>query len=66
MPQRGQYLEAQIQCCHCKRNLNNINRNKLYDTILYQLAFTIWHVAFHVENLSQVNIKFHLYQMLEI
>lgn len=55
----GKPTELPISCC-CN---NNYSRRKDTESIqvitsklLYRIAFTIWHVAFHIENEQVINV----------
>lgn len=39
-------------CCRCKPEPEPA---RVTSKLLYRIAFTIWHVAFHIENVQQVN-----------
>lgn len=43
-----------LKSCAAKRNDRTLN--DITAKMLYQLAFTVWHVSFHIENKLQVLI----------
>ena len=36
-------------CCQCRKN-SDAGLEQVTAKLLYRIAFTIWHVAFHIEN----------------
>lgn len=45
-------LQLPLICCCQNRTTNNNCQNDVTAKLLYQIAFTIWHVAFYIENNS--------------
>lgn len=37
-------------CCNCRKNNKEFVPKQVTAQLLYKIAFTVWHVAFHIEN----------------
>lgn len=48
-------------CCQFKKEDEFLPTFKVIETLLYKLAYTVWHVAFYIENKLKVNVIKHLF-----
>lgn len=49
MSKKAKFDTAVNCCCQCRKN-SDTAPDQVTAKLLYRIAFTIWHVAFHIEN----------------